>query len=159
MVEFDRVTTLPASPEVVWPWIVQLGKGRAGWYMTRRVERFLPRKAIRHIDPRWQTLQVGDRVPDYGGWFEVAEIDPPHRLVYRGHRGSFRYTWELRLAGSELHLRFAGSSDEWGPATTRVLRLFGGLMDYATTELMFAGLRERLIIQEPPTQTTLGRAR
>src|SRR5215472_10450242 len=25
-------TTLPASPEKVWPWLVQMGGDRAGWY-------------------------------------------------------------------------------------------------------------------------------
>ena len=38
----DRAFSLPAPPEVVWPWLVQLGKGRAGWYLPRWVERIIP---------------------------------------------------------------------------------------------------------------------
>ena len=34
-VVIDRATTLAAPPERVWPWIVQLGKRRAGWYFPR----------------------------------------------------------------------------------------------------------------------------
>jgi len=30
-----------AAPEHIWPWLVQLGKRRAGWYMPRKLERFL----------------------------------------------------------------------------------------------------------------------
>jgi hypothetical protein len=29
----DRQARLPAPPERVWPWLLQLGKGRAGWYL------------------------------------------------------------------------------------------------------------------------------
>ena len=29
----DRAATLPAPPELVWPWLVQLGRERAGWYL------------------------------------------------------------------------------------------------------------------------------
>ena len=35
-VVMDRAFDLPAPPEVVWPWFVQLGKKRAGWYLPRR---------------------------------------------------------------------------------------------------------------------------
>ncbi len=41
-VVMDRAFTVPDAPDRVWPWIVQLGKRRAGWYLPRRVERFLP---------------------------------------------------------------------------------------------------------------------
>ena len=30
--DFTMATTLPAPPEQVWPWLVQMGVGRAGWY-------------------------------------------------------------------------------------------------------------------------------
>ena len=42
-VVMDRGFTVPGPPEAVWPWLEQLGKRRAGWYLPRRVERFLPR--------------------------------------------------------------------------------------------------------------------
>ncbi len=91
-VVMDRAFTVPGGPASVWPWLVQLGKHRAGWYLPRRVERFLPRgrRAIRVLDPRWATLHVGDIIPDYGGrdeTFTVAEIDPARHLVYWSRRG------------------------------------------------------------------------
>jgi hypothetical protein len=33
-VVMDRAFTLPAAPAQVWPWFNQLGKNRAGWYMS-----------------------------------------------------------------------------------------------------------------------------
>lgn len=79
---FNTKLTITATPEDVWPWLVQLGKNRAGWYFPRGVERFIPvqRRAIRQIEPRWQGLTAGDRVPDYGGsdeFLEVAWIEQP----------------------------------------------------------------------------------
>ena len=67
-VAMDRGFTVPGTPAQVWPWIAQLGKGRGRWYLPARFEGLLPRsgRGLRHIDPRWQSLQPGDVVPDYG---------------------------------------------------------------------------------------------
>ena len=50
----DRATTLPAPVERVWPWLVQLGKGRDGWYLPRSLELLVPpaRRGLRRLDPR-----------------------------------------------------------------------------------------------------------
>ena len=49
-----RAFTVPAEPATVWPWLVQLGKHRAGWYLPRG------RRAIRVLDPRGATLAGKD---------------------------------------------------------------------------------------------------
>jgi len=33
-----RAVTIKAPPEQVWPWLVQIGSGRAGWYSYDRVD-------------------------------------------------------------------------------------------------------------------------
>ncbi|MFC4950676.1 hypothetical protein [Pseudonocardia sp. GCM10023141] len=91
-VVMDRAFTVPGDPETVWPWLVQLGKGRGGWYLPASIERVLPRdrRATRRIDDRWQHLAVGTVIPDYGGrdeTFTVAEIAAPTTLVHRSRRG------------------------------------------------------------------------
>lgn len=65
-VTMNRAFTLDAPPATVWPWLVQLGKARAGWYLPRSIERFLPprRRAARGILPQWQSLALGDVIPD-----------------------------------------------------------------------------------------------
>ena len=113
-VVMDRAFTLDAPPEAVWPWLVQLGKGRAGWYLPRSVERVVPRgrRAVRNVDPRWQDLAVGDVIPDYGGkheTFTVAELRPASYVVYTSRRGRTQVTWTLQVlpspAGTRVHLR------------------------------------------------------
>lgn len=155
-VVMDRAATLPAAPELVWPWLVQLGKRRAGWYLPAPVERLVPRRrrALRHLDPRWQRLAVGDVVPDYGGadaTFTVAALEAPHHLVYVSTRGHIRLSWALVLtpatspvtggpAGTrlQLRLRLAGVRRPWLADT------LGGAVDLLTVAGMVAGLRERL---------------
>jgi hypothetical protein len=155
-VVMDRAFTVAAGPAAVWPWIVQLGKKRAGWYLPGVLERFLPRKgrAVRDIQPAWQQLQAGDVIPDYGGpnaTFEVATVKPPSALVYRSVRGRTSLTWSLTLiplpvpgpaAGEHtrvhLRLRMGPVRRKWLAATA------GGLIDYLTIAGMAAGLRERL---------------
>jgi hypothetical protein len=146
----DRAFTVDASAELVWPWLLQLGKRRAGWYLPRSMERIVPpsRRAVRAIDPSWQRLAVGDVIPDYGGrdeTFEVAEISAPTCLVYRSRRGRTDLTWSITLDSGEhqqtrvfLRLRMA-------PVRHRRIAATGGeLLDLLTVAGMAAGLRERV---------------
>ena len=148
-VVMDRAFTVDAPPEDVWPWLVQLGKRRAGWYLSRRAERLIPpsRRAVRAIDPQWQGLQVGDVIPDYGGkheTFEAAVVDRPHALVYTSQRGRTAVTWAIVLepGTSEtrvaLRLRMAPIKRVW------LAESVGELFDALTIAGMAAGLRERL---------------
>ncbi|TCK22806.1 hypothetical protein [Pseudonocardia endophytica] len=148
-VVMDRGFDVRAALEAVWPWLVQLGKGRAGWYLPRRLERLLPHgnRAARLIDPRWQALAVGDVIPDYGGrdeTFTVASIDPPSSLVYRSTRGRMGVSWAITLrpsgSGSRVHLRL-----RLGPVRRRWLATtVGELFDALTIAGMAAGLAERV---------------
>ena len=152
-VVMDRAFSLRAAPEDVWPWLVQLGKGRAGWYLPRTVERLVPpsRRAVRRVDPRWQDLDVGDVVPDYGGkheTFTVAAIEPPRALLYTSRRGHTDVTWVLVLThedgtegpGTRVHLRL-----RLGPVRhVQVAERLGGAFDLLTVAGLAAGLRERV---------------
>ena len=148
-VVMDRAFTVAGKPAEIWPWLVQLGKQRAGWYLPRSVERLIPakRRAVRTIDPRWQELTVGDVIPDYGGrdeTFTVAELDPPHTLVYRSRRGRTDVSWSITLRpdsdGARVHLRL-----RLAPVRhTRIAEYVGGAFDLLTIAGMAAGLRERL---------------
>ncbi len=148
-VVMDRGLDVPAAPEVVWPWLVQLGKQRAGWYLPRRVERLVPRsrRALRHVDERFLDHRVGDVVPDWGGadaTFTLAALEPPHLLLYTSRRGRTDLTWCLRVSavpsGSRIHLRL-----RLGPVRhRRVAEVVGGAFDALTVVGLGAGLRERV---------------
>ncbi|GAA2735566.1 hypothetical protein GCM10009867_18150 [Pedococcus aerophilus] len=148
-VVMDRAFSLPAPPEQVWPWLVQLGKRRAGWYFPRWVERFVPgsRRGLRRLDARHLDLAVGDVIPDWGGrdaTFTVAELAPGQHLLHTSTRGRTHLTWCLQLtpqgSGSRLHLRL-----RMAPVKHRLLaERLGGLFDQLTVMGLAAGLRERV---------------
>ena len=149
-VVMDRGFHLPAPPDVVWPWLVQLGKRRAGWYLPVSVERFVPprRRALRRIEPRWLVHGVGDVIPDWGGadaTFTLADIEPARHLLYTSRRGPTDVTWCLHLTpvgadGTRVHLRL-----RVGPVRHRRLaETAGGLFDALTIVGLAAGLRERV---------------
>ena len=153
-VVMDRGFDVPGTPAQVWPWLLQLGKQRAGWYLPRTVERLLPprRRAARSVLPQWQGLAVGDRIPDYGGpkeYFEAVEVEPPRdssgHLVYRAERGRTQLSWAITLtqtaSGTRVHLRLrlAPVRRVW------LAESLGGLVDALTIAGLAAGLRERLV--------------
>jgi hypothetical protein len=166
-VVMDRATTLPGTTADLWPWLVQLGKDRAGWYLPRRAGRLVVpgRRGLRRIDPSYAGLAVGDRIPDRGPGdpeFEAAVLEPPDVLIFRslrqrshGHRwpvddppppDTLDLTWALVTGdvdgGVRLHLRLrARTTRSW---TVPLARVAGGAMDALTAGLLFAGLRERL---------------
>ena len=84
-------TTLPAPPERVWPWLVQMGLGRGGWYSWDWLDNDGAPSADR-IVAHWQRLEVGqhlDRVPKgLTNWWIVAVLGT------RPHPGA---TGELRV--------------------------------------------------------------
>ncbi len=76
-----RAVTIDAAPEEVWPWLVQLGYGKAGWYSYDWIDND-GRPSANRILPEFQTLEVGDQIlmmPGMG--FTVTAIDPGRSIV------------------------------------------------------------------------------
>ncbi|MFR9799661.1 hypothetical protein ACL02U_27770 [Streptomyces sp. MS06] len=78
-------TTLPAPPERVWPWLVQMGGDRGGWYSWDRLDHW-GHPSTERIVPAWQELREGQRLDatrDGSCWFGVALLEPNRTLVLR----------------------------------------------------------------------------
>jgi hypothetical protein len=84
--EITLAITLQAPVEAVWPWFVQLGCQRAGWYSYDLLDNGgIPSAA--EILPQFQRLEVGDTVKampkgDFG--FPVALLEPGRVLTLGG---------------------------------------------------------------------------
>ena len=94
--------SLSVSPSAIWPWLLQMGSGRAGWYSWDWIDN-LGRKSAEHILPQYQSLQVGDIVPGYPGatrMFVVRQIRSASYLVLAvpGTERSDFATWALELS-------------------------------------------------------------
>lgn len=82
-----RGITIAAEPDRVWPWLVQVGWGRGGFYSYDALENLvgLDIHSADEIVPEWQHLAVGDRVhlaPQVG--LEVVLAEPRRALVLAG---------------------------------------------------------------------------
>ncbi len=90
--EETRAITVDIPPEHLWPWIVQMGGGRGGWYWWTPGEAF-PEYAsyvtqTYRILPQFQSLNIGDRLSDGGpyatqerGNWVIRAIEPCSHLV------------------------------------------------------------------------------
>jgi len=75
-----RSLDIAAPPSAVWPWLVQMGYGRGGWYSYDQLDMRGP--SARTIDPELQDLAEGDLVPTHpGGGFIARVVEAPHALV------------------------------------------------------------------------------
>jgi hypothetical protein len=77
--------TIDAPPDRVWPWLIQMGHDRAGWYSWDRLDNFGAASADR-IHPEWQATAIGnlfETTPGGNQWFEVAAFEPPRFLALR----------------------------------------------------------------------------
>jgi hypothetical protein len=76
-----RAITIAAPPDQVWPWLVQLGLGRAGWYSYDWIDND-GRPSADRILPEYQDLKVGDLIamlPGYGP--RVRSFEPGRYLL------------------------------------------------------------------------------
>lgn len=78
--------TIAATPEAIWPWLVQMGCRRGGFYSFDLIDNGGERSA-REIHPELQSIAVGDMIPATPGGpdgFEVLRIEPLRALVLGG---------------------------------------------------------------------------
>ncbi len=84
--ELTCAITVHAPAKHIWPWFVQLGCQRAGWYSYDLLDNGgVP--SAKFIQPEYQHLAVGDivkAVPNGSFGFPVAEIEPGHALSLAG---------------------------------------------------------------------------
>jgi hypothetical protein len=139
-----RAITIAAEPEQVWPWIVQIGQDRAGFYSYTWLENLF-RADMRNtyrLVPEWQTRHVGEDFwmaakHRYGGQARmvVARLEPARALVLvmpqdarsaieHGYAPHGSWSFMLRPAGSNATRLIMRSVDaESGPPLGRI----GGL--------------------------------
>ena len=102
-----RAITIHADVDDVWPWIVQLGQGRGGFYSYDSLENLIgcDIHSALQINPDWQHLDVGDAVrlaPELA--LKVAVAKPPRTLVLQGGVmpgttiAPYDFTWTFDLS-------------------------------------------------------------
>jgi hypothetical protein len=100
---YDHAITIAAPRSAVWPWLLQLGQGRGGFYSYELLENAIGCKMqnVLEIHPELQKLRVGDRVRMHADGFgpDVVSMEPERSLVLGGPpnaKGS-QATWSFYL--------------------------------------------------------------
>jgi hypothetical protein len=96
-----RAVTIEGTPAEIWPWLLQMGYGRAGFYGFDILENLgspFGLGSAESIQPEFQTFNVGDKVP----LSPVAEevfyaVEPDRYLIWVGQTGPYpgSFTWAL----------------------------------------------------------------
>ena len=97
--QLTHATTIDAPPDRVWPWLVQMGCQRAGWYSWDVLDNAGKRSADRII-PELQHLAIGDVLPARPvgtEGFKVLRIVPQRALVLGAVSPKWDGTWAFVL--------------------------------------------------------------
>ncbi|MGZ3451168.1 MAG: hypothetical protein ACXWUG_28845 [Polyangiales bacterium] len=163
-------TTIYAHADDVWPWIVQLGYGRAGWYTWYRFDNGGVPSADA-IVPELQDLRVGGVVPDgpraaegFGMW-SVHQMVPAKTLVLVSRRNPFDgreitdgekgiyidSSWVFALEEPRpgitrllVRVRARIENARHGRLLARAVRLIFGVGDTVMERSLLDGIKERV---------------
>lgn len=158
-----RAITIDAPREAVWPWLVQMGADRGGFYTYDVLENLfgLGIHSADRIVEEWQGLAVGDFVYGdrrrTGGWI-VVDLRPSEALVLkvadldegrplrRHEQLGWEFLWNFTLldapgGGTRLLVRERVAFDN---TRTRMMMAPVGIISFAMTRGMLRGIKARV---------------
>jgi hypothetical protein len=159
MTHHTRALTIDAPPEAVWPWLVQMGDHRAGWYSYDWIETYLFPGTVHRIDgrhsatrihPELQDVKVGDQIDT--GSLGDRRIGAPVTTC-EANRALVIGTWAFvlePLSGGRTRLLNRERDSGWlkvaVPNRAGPLRAVAALVDYLIGEpLHFAMVRKMML--------------
>jgi hypothetical protein len=101
MASITHGITINAPPASVWPWLVQMGAGRAGWYSWDIIDNGGV-KSAQSILTEFQSVEVGQIFPAIPGVEDVFVLQAlvPEKLLtlcVPASSGGFLVSWEFML--------------------------------------------------------------
>jgi len=142
-----RAITIFAPPEEVWPWLVQVGYRRGGWYANDLLDNFA-RPSAREIIPQLQDLHVGQWLawvpwPSERSALVVDSFVAPEWLLWRSPNRS--WSWRLvPLEGGRTRLiSRLNTVYEWSRPLVLGTVLLMEVADYPMMRRMLRGIRKR----------------
>jgi hypothetical protein len=161
-VQTDHAITIDTPPSTVWPWLVQMGWGRAGWYTARWVDVLLfPANgpSADRVLPKHQDLQIGDFVPDGPRetqcGFTVVDVQTERALVLHStshlplqwrQRATLDWSWDFELTPlperrTRFHFRSRWTTSPWWLTAAGWLLIVPA--DFVMARSMLRGVRRR----------------
>jgi hypothetical protein len=98
-----RAITIHARPEEIWPWIIQIGYGRAGFYSYDLLDN-LGKPSADRIIPELQNIEVGTWIPMSGKVseetaFQVMAFETNSWMLWK--KTASTWAWKLIPIGEE----------------------------------------------------------
>ena len=147
MFNATRAVTVNARPQDIWPWIVQIGFHRAGFYTYDLLDNLGQRSAER-IAPELQHLQVGDLIPlapgkDAGP--RVKELQPNRWMVWGTSSDRATWTWVLSPTpdGTTRLMTRVRAPVSWREPLSAVWLLLFELADFPMMRKCLLGIKRR----------------
>lgn len=144
-----RAITIAAPPAAVWPWLVQIGCTRAGWYSHDLIDNG-GRPSATTIEPAWQDLSVGRWVP------MTSTTPPTERTAFRVDsfareswllwtKPDSTWAWQLNPTdgGTRLVNRIRAVHDWHAPLSALLSVALLEFGDFAMNRQMMRGIRIR----------------
>jgi hypothetical protein len=99
--QWTRAITIQARDDDVWPWLVQIGAGRSGYYSYPWIETLMGLRVVRplRITAAWQRPNAGDVIPaeSDGAGYRVMVVEPPRVLVLGAQDTVASVPWSFTL--------------------------------------------------------------
>ena len=146
-----RAITIRSTPERIWPWLVQIGYGRAGFYGYDVLENLGSARGIhsaQRIIPELQHIAVGDPLPlSAAGGLVFNAIEPNRYLVWSGQTGAYpgAFTWALYPVDAN-NTRLVSRiqwSHHWTKPSALVMDLFTEFADHLAVRKVLHGVKDR----------------
>lgn len=98
-----RAVTINARSQDIYPWIVQMGIKRAGWYSYDSLDNLGKKSAIEILD-EYQSIQIGDLIPmspdgKHGVW--VKDFVHDHWMLWWDKKGNTSWVWMINSKGKD----------------------------------------------------------
>jgi len=117
---YTQAITIGAPKSAVWPWLVQIGYKRAGWYSYDFLHRMVgiagcvddERCSAKRIIPELQDLRIGDEIEIAPGMgYAVVGLEPEQALILQTILDTGK--WESVPSDDALPEKYLKSSWVW----------------------------------------------
>jgi hypothetical protein len=147
-----RAITIAGTPADIWPWLVQMGYGRAGFYGYDILENLGSPRGLRSADTvaaDLQHLTVGDPLPLSAlGGLVVHAVAPDAYMVWAGPSGDYpgAFTWALYPLDAQ-HTRLVSRIQwrhHWSPPLAFAFDVFTEFTDGIAVRKILQGVKARV---------------
>ena len=154
-----RSITIHARPQEIWPWLMQMGYGRAGWYGYDWIDNDGIPSSVQ-ILPQWLQLRVGDAIPIWkNNDFPVTTLLPNRILVFASGSGKTGFSMALGLYPVDASNTRLAWRIRWATYSRNLPLLatlaFTDLSDFIAVRQILLGIKARVEGVPPEKPATM----